>query len=413
MSGSAHRPATCYPAPVAPTRITSVDALRGLTIAFMILVNDPGDWAHVYHPLDHAEWNGFTPTDLVFPTFLFLAGCAIVFSLSSRLDRGVPKGKLALQIVRRSATIFAIKMFLSAYPRFHLTNLRIYGVLTRIALCYLIAGLLFLYVRRPRTLALITAAILVGYWALMRFVPIPGLGHPVADFPILDPDRNLTAYIDRAVSGFTLATIHMGRLYQKTRDPEGLLSTLPAVATVLIGMLAAFVIKPQSRVPHVSPLRRGWKPQAILGAAGLFGLVLGLAWNPWFPINKNLWTSSYVLFAAGWSLLLLALFYYLFDALKIQDRTRTGKALLWPLQVYGSNAITAFIFSEFLVETLLWIKVPRGDGRTISAWGWTYAHLFARHGSTYNTSFAFACAYVVFCFIPNWLLWRKKIFLRI
>jgi predicted acyltransferase len=395
----------------------SVDALRGLTIAFMILVNDPGDWAHVYAPLDHAEWNGFTPTDLVFPTFLFLIGCAIVFSVSSRVASGVLRGTIALQIVRRAATLFVLKLFLSAYPHFHLANLRLYGVLTRIALCYLLAGLLFLYVRRARTLALVAAALLVGYWVLLRFVPIPGLGHPVRDFPMLDPERNLTAWIDRGVSGFTLRTIHMGRLYQKTRDPEGLLSTLPAVATVLFGILTGLFLR-SKWVPHVSLLRRGWGRPLSLALPGVASLAAALAWNPWFAINKNLWTSSYVLFAGGWSLVLLALCYWLFDTLKVQQRSRAGRALLWPLLVYGSNAITAFVFSEFVVETLLWWKVPRAPGadgtpRTISAWGWVYQHGFARHGSTANTSLAFACAYVVFCFLPNWLLWRRKIFLRI
>ncbi len=406
-------------------RITSIDALRGLTIAFMILVNDPGDWSHVYAPLDHAEWNGFTPTDLVFPTFLFLIGCAIVFSVSSRLERGVAQSTIAWQIARRSAIIFAIKLFLSAYPRFHLANLRLYGVLTRIALCYFIAGIMFLYVRRLRTLVAITVLLLGGYWALMRFAPVPGLGHPVRDFPMLDPDRNLAAWIDRGVSGFALSTIHMGRLYQKTRDPESLLSTLPAIATVLLGIITALFLR---RLPHpttkalegfVEPRRVHSDTTAVgLVLAGLAFLVLGRLWNPWFPINKNLWTSSYVLFAGGWSMLLLALFYWLFDSLELQKRSKAGRAILWLLLVYGSNAITAFVFSEFVVETLLWWKVPRAPGpdgaaRTISAWGWVYAHLFATNGSTLNTSLAFACAYVVFCFLPNWLLWRKQMFLRI
>ncbi len=394
-----------------PNRITSIDALRGLTIAFMILVNDPGDWAHVYWPLDHAEWNGFTPTDLVFPMFLFLVGCSIVFAIDARLAKGVPKKTIALQILRRAATIFAIKMFMSAYPHFHLAHLRIYGVLTRIALCYLIAGLTFLYVRSTKALIAITAGILVGYWLLMRFVPIPGLGHPVTDFPILDPDRNLAAWIDRAVSYFTLSTINLGRLYQKTRDPEGLLSTLPAVATTLFGILAALYLRHQNRVPHFSFLRRGLE----LPLAGLISLGLGLLWNPWFPINKNLWTSSYVLFAAGWSLLLLALFYWLFDTLQLQNRSRAAKAVLWPLLVYGSNAIAAFVISGLLVLTLIAWKIPPATpgGRPQTAWLWLYTHLFATHGSTENTSLAFALAYVVVCFIPNWLLWRRKLFLRI
>ena len=384
------------------TRLTSIDALRGLTIAFMILVNDPGDWGHVYAPLDHAPWNGFTPTDLVFPTFLFLVGCSIVFSIESRLARAVAKKTIAIQIIRRAATLFAVKMLLSAYPHFHLTHLRIYGVLTRIALCYLIAGLLFLYVRSARALAVVAIAILIGYWALLRFVPIPGLGHPVRDFPILDPDRNLTAWIDRGVSAFTRHYLHTGRLYEKTRDPEGLLSTLPAVATTLLGILTALRLKSRPR----STLQ-------LIPAALIF-LTLGLLWNPWFPINKNLWTSSYVLFAAGWSLLLLALFHWLFDMQHLQLRSRLARAILWPLQVYGSNAITAFLFSEALVETLLWwhVSVP-ADPRIQTAWSWLYFTLFARHNSTENTSLAFALAYVVVSFLPNWFLWRRKLFLRI
>lgn len=396
--------------PLSP-RITSIDALRGLTIAFMIQVNDPGDWDHVYAPLDHASWNGFTPADLVFPTFLFLVGCSIVFSISSRLAKGVPRKTIALQILRRAAIIFAIKMFLSAYPHFHLANLRIFGVLTRIAACYLIAGLIFLYVRSARALIVITATLLVGYWLLMRFVPIPGLGIPVHDFPILDPDRNLAAWIDRASSRFTLNTIHMGRLYQKTRDPEGLLSTIPAVATTLFGILAAVHLKHKTRVPQVSNSRHG----LALPLAGLMSLCLGLLWNPWFPINKNLWTSSYVFFAGGWSLLLLALFYWLFDTLQLQQRSRAARAVLWPLVVYGSNAIAAFVISELIILTLIaWRLAPTTPGtRRQTAWTWLYTHLFAAHGSTENTSLVFALAYVVVCFLPNWLLWRRKIFLRV
>jgi len=392
-------------------RITSIDALRGLTIAFMILVNDPGDWSHVYAPLDHAEWNGFTPTDLVFPTFLFLAGCAIVFSVESRIAKGISRGKIALQILRRSTTIFLIGLFLASYPEFHLTQLRIYGVLARIALCYLAAGLLFLYVRSARALAAIAVAILVGYWLLLRFVPIPGLGVPVRDFPILDPERNLTAWIDRGVTAWTQRWLHTGRLYEQTRDPEGLLSTIPAVASTLLGVLAALHL----RVPHslprggVSKLRRG----IPVFAAGLISLALGTLWNPSFPINKNLWTSSYVLFAGGWSLLLLAVFFWLLDVKRIQQRSRTARALLWPLLVYGSNAITAYVVSEFVVDSLYMLKLPDASGPARTAWGWIYFTFFARHGSTENTSLAFGLAFVAFCFLPNWLLWRRKIFLRV
>jgi predicted acyltransferase len=226
---------------------------------------------------------------------------------------------------------------------------------------------------------------------------------PVRDFPILDPDRNLAAWIDRAVSGFTLHWINMGRLYEKTRDPEGLLSTLPAIATTLFGILTALYLR----------AKRGRVLPLLLAA--IISLALGMLWNPWFPINKKLWTSSYVFYAGGWSMLLLAVFYWLFDSLQLQQRSRAARALVWPLLVFGSNAIAAYCFSEMLVESLIAWKLPTSaaNGRPLTAWAWLYTHLFAYHGSTENTSLAFGLAYVAVCFVPIWLLWRRRIFLRI
>ena len=420
----------------APQRVLAVDVLRGLTIALMILVNDPGDWDHVYSQLDHAAWNGFTLTDFVFPNFLFLVGVSIVFSLESRAARGNCRLTLTGHIFRRAATLFAIKMFLTAFPHFHWTHLRIYGVLTRIALCYLVVSLLCLLTRRAQALIAIAAALLVGYWALMRFVPVPGIGVPTHAIPILDPNNNLAAWLDRAFNAFTQRWLHTGRLYETTRDPEGLLSTLPAIATTLLGAVTGLWLRrvnhgdchsdPElgsgEESPHsvrsavaVSPTR------CLVGliASGLVSLALGLLWSHWFPINKNLWTSSYVLFASGWSLLLLALCYWIIDIRRMNEKP-IGRALLWPWLVFGSNAITAFVVSNFLVECALWIKVPAGalanaadPSKPISVWLWTYTHLFARHSSTNVTSLAFAIAVVALCFLPNWLLWRKKIFLKV
>src|SRR5271169_242641 len=168
----------------APARVLSVDVLRGITIAFMILVNDPGDGAHTYTQLEHAAWNGWTLTDLVFPNFLFLVGASIIFSLHSRIAKGESRSALAGHIVRRAAILFALGMFIGAFPHFHLTHLRIYGVLTRIALCYLCAGLICLATRKMSHLAIIAATLLVGYWMLMRFVPVPGFGVPTRDIPL-------------------------------------------------------------------------------------------------------------------------------------------------------------------------------------------------------------------------------------
>jgi predicted acyltransferase len=406
----------------APARVLSIDVLRGLTIAFMILVNDPGDWAHVYSQLDHAPWNGFTATDLVFPNFLFLVGVSIILSIDSRIRRGESRSTLALHMLRRAATLFAIKLFLSAFPHFHVGHLRLYGVLTRIALCYLAAGLICLAVwntpRRIRTLLAIVAALLVGYWALMRFVPVPGFGVPTHAIPILDPDRNLAAWLDRAVNAFTQRFLHTGSLYNHTRDPEGLLSTLPAIATTLLGSITGLLLI----AGDLSPIAK----LKLFARYSLLFLLLGLLWNRTFPINKNLWTSSYVLFAAGLSLLLLALCYWLIDIRRL-NQSRIGRGLIWPWLVFGSNAIFAFVFSNLLVEILLWIKVPSAavasaaalatptiaNPAPISAWLWLYLHLFARHASTELTSLTFALAFVALCFIPNWLLWRRKLFLKI
>lgn len=385
-------------------RIVAIDVLRGITIAFMILVNDPGDWAHVYPQLDHAEWNGWTLTDLVFPTFLFLVGASTVFSLDARIRRGNCRRTLALHILGRSAKIFALDLFLAAFPLFHLTQLRLYGVLTRIALCYLAGGLILLLTRSPRILAVISGALLAGYWALLRFVPVPGFGVPTRDVPFLDKYANLVAWLDRAVTAFLQRTIHTGVLYERTRDPEGLLSTLPAVATVLIGAMAGLWLKQH--------LADGNKARNGLLIAGIASFAAGLLWNPWFPINKNLWTSSYVLMAAGWALLGLGLFVWLLDGLRLQTSSRTFHLLTRPALIFGSNAITAYAVSSLLGRTMTLIKVNDGE-KLSNAWAYTYQHVFARGNSTRLTSLAFAIAVVAVCFIPNWLLYRRKIFLKL
>jgi len=400
------------PAAKTSGRVLSIDVLRGITIAFMILVNDPGDWNHTYAQLDHATWNGWTLTDLVFPTFLFLVGSAIILSLQSRIRRGEDRVKLALHIVRRSLILFALDLFLAAFPHFHLTELRIYGVLTRIAICYLVVGLLCLVTQSAGKLFALAATLLVGYWALMRFVPVPGFGIPTHQIPLLDQQANLTAWIDRGVTAFLQRTIHTGHLYQGTRDPEGLLSTLPSLATTLFGCITALWLRrvdaKNSQLP--SSISRTFCLSGLV-LSGVLCLALGTLWNLWFPINKNLWTSSYVLFAAGCTLLGLSACYWLIDIRRFNE-TRIGGWLTWPWLVFGSNAIVAYVVSELLDEILAWIKVPDG-GKSVPAILWIYHHIFASHGSTDNTSLAFAIVYVLVCFLPNWFLWRKHIFVKI
>jgi len=377
----------------------------------MILVNDPGDWSHTYEQLDHAAWNGWTLTDLVFPTFLFVVGISIILSLYSRLQRGASRRDLAVHTFRRAATIFIVAMMINLIPYFRFGHLRIYGVLPRIALCYLIAGLICLVTQRARTLLAITATLLVTYWLLMRFVPVPGFGVPTHDIPLLDPDKNLAAWMDRGIMGFFQNTLHTGRLYEGTRDPEGLLSTIPAVGTTLLGAVAGLWLRrTDGKTPAIT------RSQCAMGLllSGLLGIASGMLWNLWFPINKKLWTSSYVLFAAGCAALGLAACYWLIDIKKF-NQTRLGSWLAWPWLVFGSNAIVAYTVAAFVAKTLSMIHTSSlgPTGKPLNAGGWTYWHIFASNGSTKNTSLAFALAYVLVCFIPNWILWRKKIFVKL
>ena len=421
----------------APSRILSVDILRGLTIALMILVNDPGDGRHTYAQLEHAQWNGLTLTDLVFPTFLFLVGASIIFSLANRIARGDSRAALARNIVRRAVTIILIDFFIALFPMFHFSHLRIYGVLTRIAVCYLVVGLLCLVTRRTAVLLSLAIVLLLGYWILMRYVPVPGFGMPGRDIPLLDPDRNLTAVIDRAFSSFTLSIFHTGQLYEGTRDPEGALSTLPAIATTLFGAVTGVWLRRSTAVKHqgslelVSPasvmehsetadkvesVQTAGRTLLGLAVASVVCLSIGFLWNGAFPINKKLWTSSYVFAAAGFSLLGLSICYGLIDYLRLERRSKVFRALLWPWLVFGSNAITAYAVSELLIEAGGLFRIhdsSASDSRPATLWGWIYNHFIAQGHSTNNTSLVFALCYVMLCFLPNLLLWRKRVFLKV
>jgi predicted acyltransferase len=401
---------------ISPQRVLSVDVLRGITMAFMILVNDPGDWAHVFKQLDHAEWNGWTLTDLVFPTFLFLVGASLIFSLASREAKGNCRATITGHLFARCGKLLLLQFVLVYFPRMHWSGLRFYGVIPRIAICYLFAGLILLAVQgfhdlRRRTLALIAivAALLLGYWILMRWVPVPGIGQPVRDVPLLDPDKNLASWIDRSMVHFTRHWLHTGVLYRKTRDPEGLLSTLPAIATTLLGSLTGMWMRAARGVRGSRPMLRmqGW-----LALIGVLCVIAGQTWNIWFPINKNLWTSSYVLLAAGWVALALAALSWLVDG-RPDPWPRWLRFATWPWFVFGSNAIAAFTVSVVLVKGLLYYHVVDADGYRHSYWEWIYDHIFARTDSTYWTSLTFGLAFVAVCFLPNWWLWRKKWFLKV
>ena len=380
-------------------RYLAVDVLRGLTIAFMILVNNNGD-EHAFWPLKHAAWNGFTPTDLVFPTFLFLVGVAIVFSTESRLSRGAARLSLLGHAVRRAIILFLLGLVVNSFPFFRISTMRYYGVLPRIAICYLVVTVLYLFVRKPDgtpagkpwvwdKVALLVAC-LVGYYLLMRFVPVPGYGMPGRDIPLLDHDANLVAWLDRQI-------FSARHLYEGTRDPEGLLSTLPALGTTLIGVLTGLFLR--------GP-RTDRQKAAGLAIGGAVSVVLSLLWNPLFPINKKLWTSSYVLLAAGLSLLLLAAAWYLFQ---VRSNAETATRASKPLLVFGTNAITAYVFSELLAGGLGNVMVAPH----ISVLHWVYLHLAMVIPSPAVASLAYSLLFVLVCWLAVLPLYMKRIFVKI
>ena len=363
-------------------RLVSLDAFRGLTIAGMILVNNPGSWSYVYAPLRHAEWHGWTPTDLIFPYFLFIVGVALPFSFRKRLERGDDRGRLMQHVVRRASILIGIGILMRAIPDFDFATMRYYGVLQRIGLVYIGVGAAYLFLNRAGR-AWLTAALLLGYWALMSWVPVPGYG--AGD---LSPDGNLAAWIDRLVMG--------GHLWQDTWDPEGLLSTLPAIGTALLGITAGEWL--QSDRP-VAERTRGM----LVGGLGL--TVAGLAWGLVFPINKNLWTSSYVVFTAGTALVLLGALYWLIDVRKLR-----GFWQEW-MVVYGMNAITVFVASGMLSKAMFRIRIGGPDGTSV--YNAVYENAFRSWAGDFNGSLAFAITYIVFWLGLMWLLHARRIYVKI
>lgn len=370
---------TSVKAPMAvKPRLMSLDVFRGMTIAAMMLVNNAGDWDHVYWPLDHAEWNGWTPTDLIFPFFLFIVGVSMVLSFDSRRAKGETRGRLLLHALKRAAIIFALGLFLNGYPRFHLETMRFAGVLQRIAVVYLISSAIVLYCGRRLRWA-ITAALLLGYWAMMKLIPVPGCGAGV-----LTMDCSLAGYVDRAVMYNHMWVAHR-------HDPEGFLSTIPAIATCLLGVFVGEWIRGRS----------GERLIRALLIAGVFGLGLGKVWNMWFPINKNLWTSSFVLFTAGFACAMLALCYWTVD---VRGWKRWAQPFVW----YGVNPLALYFFAGWLAHTSL-LHIGERSFKDI-IYHAAYAHLTP---SAYFNSMLYGLSYVLLCLLVAWLLYRKRIFIKV
>jgi len=351
----------------------------------MIVVNDPGTWSAVYPPLLHAEWNGWTPTDTIFPFFLFIAGASLALSIARRREAGDGRPVLLRRVVTRGALLFVLGLALNAaaFLSLHPERFRILGVLQRIGLCLIVGGAVFL-AGGARGAAATAAVLLLGYWGLMRLVPVPGCG-----VGRLDPRCNLAAFVDRAVLG--------SHTWKPDFDPEGLLSTLPAAGTTLLGVVAG------KRLRSGRSRRRRL---AALAIGGIAAVVAGLLWGRVFPINKSLWTSSYALFMAGLATLSLVACIWLIDV-------KGWRAWSAPFVWLGRNAIAAFVASDVLAGALLAIHVSSEGGRPVSLWRAIHRSVFDRFADPRLGSLLFALAYLALWIAAFGLLYRRRIFLKI
>ncbi len=436
-----------------PKRLMSLDVFRGATIAMMMLVNNPGDWGAVYAPLRHAEWNGWTLTDCVFPFFLWIVGLALPIATAHRLEQGQSRRQLLLHAVRRAAILFGLGLFLNSFNylldgslwhngwvqglHHFATTVRIPGVLQRIALCSLAPSVVFLLCSRaskpsdaPQSTGpversvvpgargawwglilhdciglelLVVAMLLVGYWLLMALCPVPGFGAGV-----LTKDGNFSGYIDNLVLNGPVIGRHVWA-QAGTWDPEGLISTLPAIATCLFGVLAGQVLRAKLLVEA----RAAW-----LFTMGFLLLLSGQVMSVWLPINKSIWTSSYAVFMAGLATLCFAVCYWLID---VQGLRRGVK----PFAIYGMNAITVFVLAGVLGRLSLEVKVAAADGRAVALKTFLYESFFAPFASPdtapffgllaspRNASLLWALLYVTGLYLVAYLMYRRKWFVRV
>jgi predicted acyltransferase len=365
------------------TRLYSLDVFRGITVAAMILVNNPGSWDSVYPPLLHASWHGCTPTDLIFPFFLFIVGVSIHFAYLPKKADGLTN-KTLLKIVRRTCIIFLLGMLLAIVPKFDFSTVRIPGVLQRISIVFFFCAIIYLKANWLTQFRLVLI-LLVGYFILMTMIPVPGIGDAN-----LEPETNMGAWLDRLLLEGHLWT------QSKTWDPEGVVSTIPAIATGLIGMLAGQLFsrfeQPADKVT--------W-----LFFSGAVLIVVGLAWGLIFPINKALWTSSYVLYTGGIAMQFLAACYWLIDVQGVKKWST-------PFIYYGTNAMFVFVASGFLVKLMTRIKIGDGENE-LSLWSYLYENLYASWLSPKNASLGFAVTLILFFLVILWQMYKRKIFVKV
>jgi predicted acyltransferase len=397
-------------------RLVSLDVFRGLTVAGMLLVNDPGTWSAIYPPLRHADWHGWTPTDLIFPFFLFIVGITTQLSISARRERGDDEGAITRQILKRGALIFLLGFLINGFPFFtwgavagnpdpsfldrvvdRLENWRIMGVLQRIGIAYIVSALIATRATL-RAQVVTTASILLAYWFVMTVLPVPGTGGTPGALLLGRGETTMAGYLDRVFLDWTRFGLgnHLW-INSRTWDPEGILSTAGAIATALLGNLAGrWIGEPRPLMERV----------AGLFAAGAIAMMAGLMWHWSFPINKNIWTSSYVLFTAGLACVSLATILWLVE---IQNWRRWTT----PFVTYGLNPMAAFVGSAIMARLIYSILKVESDGQRIALQAWIYRTFFASWLAPMNASLAFALAFVAFWYGVLLLLQRRNILFKV
>jgi predicted acyltransferase len=399
-------------APLAPKRerLLSLDVFRGITIAGMLLVNNPGTWSAIFPPLEHAEWNGWTPTDLIFPFFLFIVGITTHLSLSARRARGDDDSAVVKQILRRGIIIYLLGFAMAMFPfyqwgtiasipnatpwdriLYRIEHVRILGVLPRIAIVYVCAGLLTLKTTLKQQVIII-ATLLFGYWFAMTLIPVPG-EHEIRAVLLNTHDRNLAAWLDRAILG----TNHTWS-GSVTFDPEGPMSTIPAIATSMLGVIAGrwIVQKEKPLLERIS----------AMFAVGAIGMMVGLMWNWAFPINKSLWTSSYVIFTAGMACVAIATIMWIVDYCNVKWWTK-------PFVIYGVNPIVAFVGSGVLARLIYTLWHVNYQGKSIALQDAIYQIVFLPWLPPRVASLAFALSFVLLWYGILTLLYRRNIILKV